>query len=91
MKKNFSCNLLYSDTDSFVYEVCEMSFHEVIAGRKELADWFDFSNFDPKSSLFSQANNKVTLKMKDEMRGEKIAEFVGLKPKLYSLTTISGW
>ena len=82
LRKNFSCNPLHSDTDSFVYEVYDVSFHETVAGRRDLTDRFDFLNFDPEYSLYSQTNNKVTLKMKDEMDGDKIGELVGLKPKL---------
>ena len=34
---------------------------------------------------FDQANKKVIGKMEDESEGEIIVEFVGLKPKIYSI------
>ena len=34
---------------------------------------------------FDQANKKVIGKMEDQSEGEIIVEFVGLKPKIYSI------
>ena len=42
MKKNFDCNLLYSDTDSFVYEVRSRDFFVEIQRKKSVAEQFDF-------------------------------------------------
>jgi hypothetical protein len=42
------------------------------------------------SPFFDATNNKVIGKMKDEANGEPIAEFVGLKPKMYSYITDEG-
>ena len=90
MKKNFDCNLLYSDTDSFVYEVRSRDFFAEIQKKKQVADQFDFSNFPPEHPLFSRDNARVTLKFKDEMGSRPIAEFCGLKPKLYSIKLAEG-
>ena len=90
MKKNFDCNLLYSDTDSFVYEVRSRDFFAEIQKKKQVADQFDFSNFHPEHPLYSRDNARVTLKFKDEMGSRPIAEFCGLKPKLYSIKLAEG-
>ena len=45
MKKNFDCNLLYSDTDSFVYEVRSRDFFAELQRKKLVAEQFDLSNF----------------------------------------------
>ena len=90
MKKNFDCNLLYSDTDSFVYEVRSRDFFAELQRKKSVAEQFDFSNFPSQHPLYSRENARVTLKFKDEMGSKPIAEFCGLKPKLYSIKLAEG-
>ena len=85
VKKNFDCNLLYSDTDSFVYEV-----RSEIQKKKQVADQFDFLNFPTEHPLHSRDNARVTHKFKDEMGSRPIAEFCGLKPKPYSMKLTEG-
>ena len=51
MKRNFDCNLLYSDTDSFVYEVRSRDFFADLQRKKAIAGHFDFSNFPPEHPL----------------------------------------
>ena len=46
---------------------------------------FDFSNYLPKSKYYDDLNKLAVGKMKDETAGFAIKEFVGLKPKMYSL------
>ena len=48
-------------------------------------DLFDFSNYSRDSKFFDGANKKVIGKMKDEFVGVTVDEFVGLKPKMYSM------
>jgi hypothetical protein len=48
-------------------------------------DKYDTSNYDRNSPLYSTTNAKVVGKMKDEWGGKLIAEFVGLRAKMYSL------
>ena len=90
MKTNFDCQLLYSDTDSFVYEVRSRDFFAELQRIKLVAEKFDFSNFPPEHPLYSRENARVTLKFKDEMGSKPIAEFCGLKPKLYSIKLAEG-
>ncbi len=84
MKKNFQCSLLYSDTDSLLYNVHSSDLYEELQS-KNLLDQFDFSNFPDTHPLFDTRNKMVTLKMKDEFAGNILSEFVALKPKLYSV------
>ena len=90
MKKQFNCNILYSDTDSFVYEIGSNDFYADLQRKTALRDLSDFSNFPSDHELYDCSNARVTLKFKDEMGGKLISEFVGLKPKLYSIKLADG-
>ena len=46
---------------------------------------FDFSDHSENVELFDLVNKNVIAKMKDESKGKIISEFVGLKPKIFSL------
>jgi len=46
---------------------------------------YDTSDFPKEHPLYSDANKKVLAKMKDECNGTPIAEFVCLRPKMYSI------
>ena len=85
MKKTFDCSLLYSDTDSLFYEIRGQDFYEKIADDPMLQNHFDFSNYPKDSPLHCDTNKMITLKFKDEMAGKVIREFVGLKPKMFSI------
>lgn len=89
-----NCKILYTDTDSFLYELtyddvnCELSkksdaYKELIGGN---SDKFDTSDF-PQNNVYGiqQKNRKVIGKMKDEYNGEIIAEFIGLRSKMYAI------
>ena len=52
---------------------------------QEEADLFDTSEYPPEHFLFSTRNKKVLGKFKDEVHGTPVQEFVGLRPKMYSL------
>ena len=55
MKENVDVfELLYGDTDSFIYEITGQSFYEIMLKHKE---HFDLSNF-PKVSKYFCNNNK---------------------------------
>ena len=49
---------------------------------------FDFSDYPRDSKFFDPANKNVIGKMKGEFKGKIISEFVGLKPKMYSLVDV---
>ena len=74
--------LLFTDTESLVYEikttdVCEECFKD-----REL---FDFSEYAVDSNYHDITNKKVLGKMKDEFKGQIISKSIGLKGKIYSL------
>ena len=77
--------LLFTDTDSLVYEIRGGNVYEQCFKDKEL---LDFSGYDKNSTYFDDSNKKVLGKMKDEFNGNKLDEFVRLKSKMYSF--ISG-
>ena len=45
---------------------------------------FDFSEYSKDSVYYDSLNEKVLGKMKDELNGVKIVEFIGLKSKMYT-------
>ena len=49
---------------------------------------FHLSNYPKVSKFFDTANIKVIGKMKDKFKGEIMSEYVGLKPKMYSLVSV---
>ena len=83
--KTFNSRLLFTDTDSLVYEIRGGNVYKQCFKGKEL---FDFSGYPVNSKYYDSTNKKVLGKMKDEFNGVKIDEFVRLKSKMYSL--ISG-
>ena len=77
-----SVKLLFTDTDSLVYEIKDGNVYDQCFKDKHL---FDFSGYPKASVYYDISNKKVLGKMKDELNGSKIVEFVGLKSKMYSL------
>ena len=76
IKSKFDAKLLFTDTDSLLYEIETEDVYENFYGDKNL---FDFSDYPLNSKFFHPANKKVIGKMKDEFKGRIIREFVGLK------------
>ena len=81
------CQLLYTDTDSLLLEIQTENVYEDMAKHPEL---YDTSDYQPDHPLYSNANRKVLGKMKDECAGGPIAEYVGLRPKMYSILEACG-
>ena len=76
--------LLFTDTDSLAYEIETEDFYRDISSN--VSSKFDTSNY-PKnhpSGILTGVNKKVIGMFKDEAAGKQIAEFVGLRAKLYS-------
>ena len=76
--------LLFSDTDSLMYEIETEDFYKDISG--DVKNRFDTSDYPENhpSGIPTGINKKVLGKMKDEAAGKIIKEFVGLRAKLYS-------
>ena len=74
--------LLFTDTDSLCYEIATA---DVYADMLADAHQFDTSDYPTDHPNFSLVNKKVLGKFKDETAGRPILEFVGLRPKMYSI------
>ena len=79
-----SAKLLFTDTDSLAYEIQTEDFYRDISS--DVKSKFDTSNYpkDHPSGILTGVNKKVIGMFKDEASGKQIAEFVGLRAKLYS-------
>ena len=88
MKKKYGdkISLLYTDTDSFFYEIMTNDFYEDMLD-PDLKPFFDTSDYPPNHKCYSLTNKKVIGKFKDECNGIPIKEFIGLRSKLYSFIT----
>ena len=82
--------LLFTDTDSFMYEIETEDFYKDISG--DVKDRFDTSDYPENhpSEIPTGINKKVLGMMKDEAAGKIIKEFVGLRAKLYSFIMDDG-
>ena len=83
-KYGSKAKLLFTDTDSFLYEIETKDFYKDISG--DVKDRFDTSNYPEghPSGIPTGINKKVLGMFKDEAAGKSIKEFVGLRAKLYS-------
>ena len=52
---------------------------------KNRSDLYDLSNYPKDSPYYDTSNKKVPGKFKNEAEGKNVTEFVGLRPKMYSL------
>ena len=77
-------SLLFTDTDSLMYELKTEDFYKDI--KDDIWGNFDTSDYPPDhpSGILTGINKKVIGKFKDEACGRQITHFVGLRPKLYS-------
>ena len=82
--------LLFTDTDSLMYEIQTEDFYKDISG--DVKDRFDTSDYPENhpSGIPTGENKKVLGMMKDEVAGKIIKEFVGLRSKLYSFVMDDG-
>ena len=79
--------MLFTRTDSFIYELKSENVYEEFFKHKHL---FDFSNYAKDSDFLNQANKKVIGKTKDDPERKIIGDFVGLKSKMFSMKRIDG-
>ena len=88
MINKYDAKLLFTDTDSLVYEINSENVYEQCFKDRRL---FDFSGYSIDSKYYDSANKKVLGKMKDEFNGVKKFEFVRLKSGMYSLISVADW
>ena len=74
--------LLFTDTDSLCYRIRTANVYE---DQKAHSHLFDLSNYPKDSPYYDETNKKVLGKFKDECEGKSPSEFIGLRPKMYSL------
>ena len=76
--------LLFTDTDSLMYQIYTDDFYKDIS--HDIETKFDTSDYPPNhpSGILTGVNKKVIGMFKDEVAGKQITYFVGLRPKLYS-------
>ena len=63
---------------------CEIQTEDLYRDMGENLELFDTSNFESNHPLFSRQNHRILGKFKSETGSIAPAEFVGLKPKMYS-------
>ena len=82
--------LLFTDTDSLMYEIETEDFYKDISD--DVKDRFDTSDYPDNhpSGIPTGCNKKVLGKFKDEVTGKCIEEFVGLKAKSYAFKMFEG-
>ena len=100
-KCNDRAKLLFTDTDSLMYHVetddlCQDLkndtglYQNISNGTAEtLMTRLDCSEYPRDHILYDAANKKTVGKFKDETHGDIITEFVGLRAKMYSFTTLN--
>ena len=74
-------NLIYSDTDSLVYNIKCADVYKWIGEHKQ---YFDLSD-SKRPELKDDSNQKVLGKFKDELNSLIMTEFLALNPKVYSI------
>jgi len=87
LKKKYGSKveLLYTDTDSLLIIIETEDVYEDMKNNMHL---YDTSDYPEEQPLHSNKNKKVLGKMKDECAGTPIAEYMGLRPKMYSILKV---
>ena len=75
-KYEVNSKLLFTDTDSLIYEMKTKDVFEDISKYEEM---FGFRNFSSKSKYYRHSSKLVVGEVKDEVSGAAVKEFVGLK------------
>lgn len=86
MQKKYEENLtlLYTDTDSLIYQVKTNDFYDDLKKDPLLLNMFDTSDYCDKYDIECR-NKKEIGKFKDESKTDLLIEFVGLRSKVYAL------
>jgi len=83
LKKNYNENvsLIYTNTDSLIFQVFCDDFYDDMLKNKHL---YDLSEFNKDSKFYDATNNKVIGMFKDECSKAPISEFLAIRAKCYS-------
>ena len=89
-KYGYNAKLLFTDTDSFAYEIKIKDFYKDI--NPDIEKRFDTSDYTSNHpfGIKTGLNSKLLGMFKDEAGGKQIVEFVGLRAKLYSYKMLDG-
>ena len=82
--------LCYMDTDPLICDV-PMNREEQDSLLLKNQDEFDCPKYDTSHKSWSNAIKKLIGKMKNEYPNDNIVEIIGLRPKMYSIRTESGY
>ena len=89
-KYDTKSDLLFTDTDSLMYQIQTEDFYKDISNDVETKfDTSDYPQSHP-SGIPTGLNKKVIGMFKDEVAGKQISHFIGLRPKLYSFKIEEG-
>ena len=89
-KYDTKAELLFTDTDSLMYQIQTEDFYKDISN--DVESKFDTSDYPQShpSGIPTGLNKKVIGMFKDEVAGKQITHFIGLRPKLYSFKIEEG-
>uniref|UniRef100_A0ABD2WM18 DNA-directed DNA polymerase n=1 Tax=Trichogramma kaykai TaxID=54128 RepID=A0ABD2WM18_9HYME len=87
-----NCKVLYTDTDSLVYEIRSQNVYEVMKHKDNINefDTFDYEKDNPFGMPLLRENSKKIGLMKDELCGKILRRFCGLRSKMYSVDIQNG-
>ena len=86
IEKHFPNNeILYSDTDSMVLNIYTEDLYKDL---DQIKDHLDTSDYPKDHPLYSVDNKKIIGKFKDELNGNIMTEFIGLRSKMYAFEYI---
>ena len=74
--------LCFTDTDSLLYRIEGEDIYKIM---KDHGEDFDFSEYPIDHPCYSKKNKKKVGRYKDEMLSLTLEDFIGLRPKSYSL------
>lgn len=81
------CRVAYTDTDSFIIDVATDDFY---ADMRENIFMFDTSDYPwPNEYNIERKNKKIPGLFKDELNGDIITAFVGLRAKCYAVQSLN--
>lgn len=77
-----NCRIVYTDTDSFMYELTDKDIYKFIKANPERFDTSDFP-LDNRYGIDQKNPKKIGI-MKDENNGKIVKEIIGLRSKMYA-------